>query len=105
MTDPAVARQFPWIGLSLCLLAAASCSRDRPIGPASATCDVQLDGSSHDVSVILIVNDTMRRDRVGIYGGSARTPVFDRFARDNLLFERAFSSSATIDVMFGLNAA
>ena len=83
---------FPVL-LSLCLLVMASCSTDRPVGGRSPTCDVRLDGSSHDVSVILIVNDTMRRDRMGIYGGSARTPAFDRFARDNILFERAFTQA------------
>jgi arylsulfatase A-like enzyme len=40
-------------------------------------------------SLVLIVNDTMRRDRVGAYGGPARTPVFDAFAGENLLFRRA----------------
>jgi arylsulfatase len=44
-------------------------------------------------NVVLVVNDTMRRDRVGIYGGSARTPVFDGFAREHLLFERAHSEA------------
>ena len=43
--------------------------------------------------VIIIVNDTMRRDRVGMYGGPARTPAFDAFARENLVFERAFTQS------------
>jgi choline-sulfatase len=46
-----------------------------------------------DTSVILIVNDTMRRDRVGAYGGSAKTPAFDAFARENLLFEHAFTEA------------
>jgi arylsulfatase A-like enzyme len=44
-------------------------------------------------SVILIVNDTMRRDRVGIYGGRARTPNFDRFARASLTFENAYTQA------------
>ena len=39
--------------------------------------------------LVLIVNDTTRRDHVGAYGGSARTPHFDAFARANLLFRRA----------------
>ena len=44
-------------------------------------------------SVVLIVNDTMRRDRVGAYGGPARTPAFDHFARTNLLFDRAVTQA------------
>ena len=83
----------PWVGLSLGLVVVASCATDRPGGDRSPTCEVRLDGSARDVSVILIVNDTMRRDRMGIYGGSARTPVFDRFARNHLLFERAFTQA------------
>jgi choline-sulfatase len=44
-------------------------------------------------SVVLVVNDTMRRDRVGAYGGPAHTPAFDRFAADGLLFEHAYSQA------------
>lgn len=43
--------------------------------------------------MIVVVNDTMRRDRVGIHGGSARTPVFDRFAEEGLWFTRAYSQA------------
>lgn len=35
----------------------------------------------------------MRRDRVGIHGGTASTPHFDAFARGNLLFEKAASQA------------
>ncbi len=80
------------VGSALCLLLAAACSTDRP-PDSNTTCEVRLDGSPQGYNVILIVNDTMRRDRMGIYGGSARTPAFDRFARDNLLFERAFTQA------------
>ncbi len=44
-------------------------------------------------SFVLIVNDTMRRDRIGVYGGTAHTSSFDSFARANLLFKRAVSES------------
>ena len=44
-------------------------------------------------NVVLIVNDTMRVDRVGIHGGPANTPVFDAFARQNLHFTRAYSQA------------
>jgi arylsulfatase A-like enzyme len=45
------------------------------------------------VSVVLVVNDTMRRDRMGIHGGRARTPHFDRFARENLWFTDAVAQA------------
>ncbi|MCP4241027.1 MAG: sulfatase [Myxococcota bacterium] len=44
-------------------------------------------------NVVMIVNDTMRRDAAGIYGGTAATPHFDRFADRNLLFENAFAQA------------
>jgi arylsulfatase len=45
------------------------------------------------VSVVLVVNDAMRRDRMGIHGGRARTPHFDRFARENLWFTDAVAQA------------
>jgi arylsulfatase A-like enzyme len=45
------------------------------------------------VNVILIVGDTVRRDHVGIYGGKARTPAFDRFASENFYFDQAFANA------------
>jgi len=44
-------------------------------------------------SAVIILNDTMRRDVVGAYGGKARTPNLDAFAEGALLFERAVSQS------------
>jgi arylsulfatase A-like enzyme len=35
----------------------------------------------------------MRRDRMGIHGGPARTPNFDAFARENVWFERAVAQA------------
>lgn len=40
-------------------------------------------------SVVVVINDTMRRDRAGAYGGSAATPSFDAFAAEGLLFTAA----------------
>jgi arylsulfatase len=50
-----------------------------------------IESSSRPKSVVLIINDTMRRDRVGIYGGPAKTPAFDAFAERNALFEQAYT--------------
>ena len=46
-----------------------------------------------DANLILIVSDTMRRDRMGIYGGPAQTRAFDSFAKQNILFEHAYTQS------------
>lgn len=60
------------------------------------------------MSVILVSLDTLRADRLGIYGrGAARTPVLDAFARDGVLYERAYSSSTWTEpshqaLLFGL---
>ncbi len=72
----------------LCL-ALAACSPEPPsaelsLDPVRACNEVAWDGVPRPRNVILIVNDTMRRDRVGIYGGAARTPAFDAFAREGL---------------------
>jgi arylsulfatase len=44
-------------------------------------------------NVVLVVAGGLRRDRVGAYGGPARTPAFDAFAARELLFERARSQA------------
>lgn len=58
-----------------------------------AATELRIDGSPRARNLVLIVNDAMRRDRVGVYGGPAQTPHFDAFARDGLLFWRAYSAS------------
>ena len=42
-------------------------------------------------SVVLISVDTLRADALGAYGGLLPTPAFDRFAREGVLFEKAFA--------------
>jgi arylsulfatase A-like enzyme len=92
MVDRAkVLRCFRPVGLiGLSLAPIVSCGGS----PRPAACaDLSWDGPQPAANVILIVNDAMRRDRVGIYGGPARTPAFDAFARENVLFERAFTQA------------
>ena len=55
--------------------------------------DLRIAAAASDASVVLIVNDTMRRDHMGAYGGTAKTPAFDAFAKDNLLFEHAYTQA------------
>jgi arylsulfatase len=78
------------IGLLCCLC--VSCSDDRE-GSLLVCEDLQWSGEDRARNVILIVNDTMRRDRMAPYGGPARTPVFDAFARQHLLFEQGYTQS------------
>ena len=55
----------------------ASCSGDRTAGRGA---------------VILVSIDTLRADRLPVYGyGPGRTPALDAFARDSVVFERAYS--------------
>jgi hypothetical protein len=45
-----------------------------------------------DASVVLVSIDTLRADRLGLYGHApARTPVLDGLAREAVVFERALS--------------
>jgi len=46
-----------------------------------------------DSNVIIFLNDTMRRDVMGAYGGAAATPHFDHFAEQNLLFQQVTTQS------------
>ncbi len=75
------------------LAAASACSRDahvEGVGPCT-----QLRGAAREpqTPVVLVVNDTMRRDRLGAYGGPAKTPAFDAFARENILFDDAITQA------------
>jgi arylsulfatase A-like enzyme len=63
-------------------LAAACTARPAPPAPAPAV--------RH---VVLITIDTLRADRVGAYGGPAKTPAIDALARDGTRFERAFATA------------
>jgi arylsulfatase A-like enzyme len=40
-------------------------------------------------NIVLVTVDTLRRDHLGAYGALSNTPVFDRLAREGLLFEDA----------------
>jgi arylsulfatase len=81
--------------LLIVALSAVACDRTRgPDGEGMAPCDeLALPAIPRDASVVVIVNDTMRRDHMGAYGGRARTPAFDAFAKDNFLFEHAYTQA------------
>lgn len=82
-----------WIACALAVVAsAAGCSRGTSTAQGEGPCR-ELRGAPREKHppIVLVVNDTMRRDRLGLYGGRARTPVFDAFARDNLHFDHAYT--------------
>jgi arylsulfatase A-like enzyme len=62
-------------------------------GPIPVCRDLVRGAVPEAMNLVLVVNDTMRRDRPGVYGGEAVTPHFDAFARENRLFRRAVSPS------------
>jgi len=68
-----------------------------PLDPAllgEPHCDeIRVTRRSLGANVVLIVNDAMRRDRAGVYGGKARTPRLDAFGRDHLVFDRAVTQA------------
>ena len=74
--------------------------RPSELGAPEARCRaIQREAVPNDGSLVLIVSDTMRRDAASIYrrDGSglsrARTPHFDAFAEDHLLFAHAISQA------------
>ena len=44
-------------------------------------------------NVILVIVDSMRKDHVGVYGGIARTPNIDRFAKESVMYTKAYPES------------
>jgi arylsulfatase A-like enzyme len=62
-----------------------------------ATQDIRSEdeGKARPASVVLIVIDTLRADRLGLYGYARETsPSLDRFAQQAAVFERAIASSS-----------
>jgi len=45
------------------------------------------------MNVVVIVTDSLRADYVGCYGGKAKTPNLDRFAKESAVFEQAYTES------------
>ncbi len=75
------------------LLVLPACTKGPAPAGAPSCAGLDWSGPRPGTNLLLIVNDTMRRDRVSAYGGPARTPAFDSFARENILFMRAFTQA------------
>jgi len=44
-------------------------------------------------NVILVIMDSLRKDHVGAYDGSAKTPNIDRFAKESVMYTKAYPES------------
>jgi choline-sulfatase len=85
-------RHSHWL-LLLVAVSGFACTQE-PSGEGMPSCsDLRAAAVASDANVVLIVNDTMRRDHMGAYGGTAKTPAFDAFAKDNLLFDHAYTQA------------
>lgn len=93
LADPGESRESG-AGLTLvrpALRAAASAAAKTEPAPAAAAVPVP---ASERPNVLLYVIDTLRSDRLGVYGyEKAVSPNLDAFARDAVVFERAFAQS------------
>ncbi len=91
----------PAVGALLLVAALLAATRDRwwptPQRAAGGEELGQLTtGTSRDqLNLLLVTLDTTRADRLGAYGrpAAAETPVFDRLAREGVLFEQAMTSA------------
>jgi arylsulfatase A-like enzyme/Tfp pilus assembly protein PilF len=73
-------KRFRWIALAVVLAGAA------------AGVWFWTRGSTGPHAFVLISIDTLRADRLPVYGyGNGRTPALDAFARDGVVFERAYA--------------
>jgi hypothetical protein len=82
--------------LSLLLAAGllASCrARRAEVGPVGACVELARTGKPIPRPVVMILADTLRRDRLGVYGGAARTPHLDAFAARGIIFDAAWSQA------------
>lgn len=69
--------------LVVALFATASCGREKPV----------TSGSFRGAPIIVISIDTLRSDRLPVYGYTkVRTPAIDALAAEGIVFERAYSN-------------
>jgi len=59
--------------------------------------------TNKNYNVILVVLDSLRKDHVGAFGGSAKTPYIDKFAEESVTYTKAYPESLpTIPVRLGM---
>ncbi len=79
-----------WAGDGGELSALDADGRLAPAGPCSV---LRLETPARPRNVLFVLSDTLRRDRLGAYGGPARTPAFDGFAESHRLFTDVVSQA------------
>ena len=90
MSFPPILR---WIPSVLLGLGGWGCAEPEP-EPEPGWVRVEPAGESGPLSIVVISMDTLRADRLGAYGNSdGLTPNLDRFAKESVVFENAFSQS------------
>jgi len=62
-------------------------------GPIPACTALRLEGEPAPRPLVFVLSDTLRRDRLGAYGGPAATPHFDAFAEAHHRFTHAVTQS------------
>jgi len=97
MSAYAIARHL-FLMATLSLLSCSDAKKPRsepdpPITSVATSDEWKSDNPTPGRNVIVIISDTMRRDRIGAYGGPAKTPTFDAFGSANFLFEDAYSQA------------
>jgi len=86
---PWLGRRRPAAALALGLLGA--------VGAAWRSLPASAGVSGDRPNVVLITLDTLRADRLSVYGGPNPTPALERLAREGALFEQAFSTAPTTE--------
>lgn len=72
----------------------ASCGQGSVGDATNSNASGALTGDAGSPNVVLFVIDTLRADRLGIYGNANQpSPNLDKFAREGVLFERAWAPS------------
>lgn len=81
------------LGTSLVLLGCGGDATPQELLGEPRCQELRVESPLDDGNLIVVLNDTMRRDFAGAYGGRAKTPNFDAFAAENLLFEHAVAQA------------
>ncbi len=87
----------PWIGAALlCVAFISSCGQDESESSGGAA-----KGSGENYNVVLISLDSVRQDRLGVYGHTPQyapnvqvTPVIDQLGAEGVVFDQCWSTSS-----------
>lgn len=101
MTNTLLQKNWPWLvagALILLWLLSTSIQYEPPVGdprPLGTKQDILQMAEREDLNVIFVLIDTLRADRLGMYGYQRDTsPVFDRWAETGMRFGRHLAQSS-----------